>query len=49
MPEIRFSITNKLDEILKSISDNYGVDKADYVRSLILNDLKNRSLKTKKK
>ncbi len=49
MPEIRFSITNKLDEILKSISEKYGVDKADYIRSLILNDLKNRNLKPKKK
>lgn len=48
-PEIRFTITEKLDKILKKISSNYGVDKSDYVRSLILNDLKTRSLEDKKK
>lgn len=41
-PEIRFTITKKLDDILKKISDELGVDKSDYVRSLILNDLRNK-------
>ena len=46
-PEIRFTITEKLNKILKDISANYGVDKSDYVRSLILNDLRNKENKKK--
>ncbi len=41
-PEIRFTITTTLDKILKSIGEKYGVDKSDYVRSLILNDLREK-------
>ncbi|MCD4666817.1 hypothetical protein K8R47_03335 [archaeon] len=41
-PEIRFTITKKLDIILKELSNKYGVDKSDYVRSLILNDLRSK-------
>jgi hypothetical protein len=48
-PEIRFTITEKLDKILNEIVEEYGVDKSDYIRSLILNDLKNRKLNGKKK
>ena len=48
-PEIRFTITEKLDRILSEIAGEYGVDKSDYIRSLILNDLKNRALGGKKK
>ena len=40
--EIRFTITDKLDKILKEIAESFGVDKSDYVRSLILNDLRNK-------
>ena len=42
MPEIRFTITEKLDRLLNEISEEYGVDKSDYVRSLILGDLRNK-------
>lgn len=42
MPEIRFTITEKLDKLLNEISDDFGVDKSDYVRSLILNDLRTK-------
>ena len=42
MPEIRFGITKKLNELLVEISNEMGVDKSDYVKSLILSDLKNR-------
>ena len=41
-PEIRFTITERLDIILKAIAEECGVDKSDYVRSLILNDLRNK-------
>lgn len=48
-PEIRFTITEKLDKILNEIADDCGVDKSDYIRSLILTDLKNRNTKGGKK
>ena len=41
MPEIRFGITKKLNDLIVGISDSMGVDKSDYVKSLILADLKN--------
>ena len=42
MPEIRFGITKKLNDLLVEISNEMGVDKSDYIKSLILADLKNR-------
>jgi len=41
MPEMRFTITKKLNKLILDVSDSLGVDKSDYVRSLILYDLKN--------
>ena len=40
MPEIRFSITKKLDELIVEVSESMGVDKSDYIKSLILSDLR---------
>jgi hypothetical protein len=48
MPEIRFTITKKLDDLLREISESYGIDKSDYLRSLIVNDLRKGGLKSKK-
>ncbi len=45
MPEMRFTITKKLNGLILKVSENLGVDKSDYVKSLILNDLKNISHK----
>lgn len=42
MPEIRFGITKKLNDLMLKIADDMGVDKSDYVKSLILNDLRKR-------
>ncbi len=42
MPEIRFTITKKLNELILEVSKNLGVDKSDYVKSLILTDLKHK-------
>lgn len=39
MPEIRFTITEKLNKHILSIANHLGVDKSDYVKSLILSDL----------
>ena len=42
MPEIRFGITKKLNDIIVKVSDDLGVDKSDYIKSLILNDIRKR-------
>lgn len=42
MPEIRFTVTKKLDELIFEVSNSLGVDKSDYVKSLILKDLRER-------
>ena len=44
MPEIRFGITKKLNDILVKLSDDLGVDKSEYIKSLIINDLRERSV-----
>jgi|TARA_Y100000031_G_C8116669_1_gene336213 hypothetical protein len=43
MPEIRFTVTKKLNELILEVSDKLGVDKSDVVRSLILTDLRKRT------
>ena len=48
MPEMRFTITKKLNKLILEISEDLGVDKSDYVKSLILHDLKNRVRKNGK-
>lgn len=50
MPEIRFGITKKLNNIIVEISEEMGVDKSEYVKSLILDDLrKGKGSKNEKK
>jgi len=49
MPEIRFTVTKKLNKLILEVSDSLGVDKSDYVRSLILHDLKDRVKKNEDK
>jgi len=43
MPEMRFTVTKKLNKLVLEASDYLGVDKSDYVRSLILEDLKQQN------
>jgi len=40
MPEMRFTVTKKLNKLILEVSEGLGVDKSDYVKSLILYDLK---------
>ena len=49
MPEMRFTVTKKLNELIVDVSESLGVDKSDYVKSLILHDLKNRVIKDEKR
>ena len=44
MPEIRFGITKKLNDIIVEISEDMGVDKSDYIKSLILTDIRKKGL-----
>lgn len=39
LAEIRFVPKKKLNELISEISEDLGVDKSDYVKSLILADL----------
>jgi hypothetical protein len=48
MPEIRFTLTEKLDKLILKISDELGVPKSDYIKSLILTDLKKGIKKNEK-
>ena len=45
MPEIRFTIPKKLDDLIVEASQSLGVDKSEYVKSLILNDLREKGKK----
>lgn len=47
MPEIRFSITQTLNSHILTIADKLGVDKSDYIKSLILSDLRRRETDSK--
>ena len=49
MPEMRFAVTKKLNELIVDASESLGVDKSDYVKSLILHDLKSRFMKDEKR
>ncbi|MDD4877429.1 MAG: hypothetical protein PHO02_00140 [Candidatus Nanoarchaeia archaeon] len=49
MAEIRFGITAKLDGLLKDIAGKYGVDKSEYVKSLIISDLRTKEARPKDK
>ena len=40
MAEIRFKISDKLDKVITEVCTKLGVDKADYVKMLILTDLR---------
>jgi len=48
MPEIRFKISEKLDLLVTKLANDLGVDKSDYVKTLILNDLRKGESKSKK-
>ena len=48
MPEMRFTVTKKLNKLILEVSDSLGVDKSDYVRSMIIHDLKGRVKKNDK-
>ena len=49
MPEIRFSIPEKLNDIILEVSRSMGVDKSEYVKSLILSDLRGKNFYDKKR
>ena len=49
MPEMRFTVTKKLNDLILEASESLGVDKSDYVKSLILSDLKNQDGKYERK
>ncbi len=49
MAQINFSIKDELNEKLEDISKRMGLAKSDYIKSLIIEDLKKFILKENKK
>ena len=45
MPEIRFTVTKKLNSLILEVSESLGVDKSDYIKSMILSDLRKKQEK----
>jgi len=45
MPEIRFTIPDKLNEKILHVADELGVDKSEYIKSLILLDLREKGVR----
>ncbi len=45
MPEVRFVISEKLEKNIHSISKDLGCNEIDYVKSLIIQDLRNKGIK----
>ncbi len=42
MPEIRFTLTKKLNDLILEVSESLGVDKSDYIRSLMITELRKK-------
>ncbi len=49
MAQINFSIKDELNKKLEQISNELGLAKSDYIKSLIIEDIKRYVLKEKKK
>ena len=45
MPEIRFTIPKKLNDLILEVAENLGVDKSEYIKSLVLTDLRKKQQK----
>jgi len=40
MGEIKISVSDKLDKIIRKISEKYGIKKTEFVKSLVIENLK---------
>lgn len=45
MPEIRFTVTKKLNDLILEVAEDLGVDKSEYIKSLILTDFRKKQQK----
>ena len=45
MPEIRFTIPKKFNDLIVQAAESLGVDKSEYIKSLILTDLRKKDKK----
>ena len=43
--EIRFSITDRFNRMILKVCEKYGIDKAEYIKSLIIKDLREKDVK----
>lgn len=49
MPEIRFTITKRLNDLILEVSEELGVDKSDYIKSLVFTDLRKKPTRKMRK
>lgn len=49
MVEIKISISEKMDKIIQAIADELGIKKTEFVKSLVIENLKELKLKEKTK
>ena len=40
MPEIRITVSEKLDKLIDELSDKIGIKKTEYCKTLILNEIR---------
>ena len=49
MGEIKISVSEKMDKVIQNISDELGIKKTEFVKSLIIESLKEIKIKDRKK
>jgi hypothetical protein len=48
MVEIKISVSDKMDEVISKMSDEIGIKKTEFVKSLVIENLKEIKNKAKK-
>jgi hypothetical protein len=47
MAEIRLAISETLDKIIENLSSSLGVTKTEYIRTLVINDIRSKGMEIK--
>ena len=48
MGEIKISVSEKMDKVIQDISDELGIKKTEFVKSLVIENLKEIKIKDKR-
>ncbi len=49
MVEVKISLSDKTDEVVQKLSDELGIKKTEFVKSLVIENLKSLNFKNEKK